>query len=213
MKKDSLIIISIATAWGSSHGGINTFNYELLINLAKVMPLNSVSCIVLNATEDQEKDAENNNIVLINLEESKDEAFKEIWIEHVSQKLKNEYNIKELEWWIGHDIFTGKFSLQLRNKTKKGKVSIIMHSSYDDYEYIKYGVGKEISNKHETQKSIFKEADVCFSIGPLLRKRLIDFGIKDPKIIVPGLNIVDISPSKFKINALSFGRFEKKIIL
>lgn len=211
-KKTSLILVGIATSWGSQHGGINTFNYELLTNIAKAMPENSIGCIVINASIEQKNDAAKNNIILINLGKSSETEYDTLWVNYIKDKLEENYNLRELKWLVGHDVFTGGIALDLKDKLRKGKTAIIMHSSYEDYENIKSRSTWNKNTKSEktnAQKNIFKKADVCIAIGPLLKERLSEMGLKDPKMLVPGLNVIEgITHSSQKISALIFGRFE-----
>ena len=53
----------VATEWGSAHGGLSTFNRQLCTHLAAAGV--RVSCLVLEASDDDRKDAAAKGVALV----------------------------------------------------------------------------------------------------------------------------------------------------
>ena len=59
-------IVFIATSWGTRYGGINSFNYDLCVALAKLKELDlSIICIVNEGTASDIQDAHRLGVALI----------------------------------------------------------------------------------------------------------------------------------------------------
>ncbi len=189
-------LIATATAWGPKYGGINAFNYDLLIAVAFAnMPRLRVVCIVANCTEDEVQSAKDQyQIELINLDLNDGKVGKE----HAAlawNKLQSVgfTDASQNTVWLGHDRITGSVSIALA-KTYGGRSALIHHMSYAHYE--SFAEDSATANaKEDEQKQLFTEASLCLAVGPLLRgavAHMLDRQIDDIPMLIPGL--ADISP-------------------
>lgn len=101
-------IIFLATAWGTSKGGINTFNYHLCKAFAKKYGEKCrVVCVSYNiSAKEQRKMKQDANLNLISMPTEKD--FNDNPDEIVASLTSNEIIVSESQvLWIGHDVHTG----------------------------------------------------------------------------------------------------------
>jgi glycosyltransferase involved in cell wall biosynthesis len=211
------IVAVVTTAWGSRHGGINSFSTALCRALAQVLSEDSVWCICFRASESDHRDAEASNVRLLPLEpQDNDPGFKKWAIEATNQIRKQ--SAAHISWWIGHDAITGHAAEAGASSSSNSKWAIIMHMSYEDYSYLKHPPERapEIAEKINTQQLLLRAADVAFAVGPLLLQRLQSIRDNSQPIVmlVPGL--ADQAPpvqSTERVNAITFGRFESEEIL
>ncbi len=196
MTQPTKTLISFATAWGTQFGGINAFNADLLraVAAAFFQHLRTV-CVVLTATDADEQDANNSNVVLINLNARDTKNFHadlepKVW-ELLQQKLSlgEQHTIDTV--WLGHDRITGAIALKAA-QCRGGKTALIHHMSYTHYEA--HAENSAIAHQKETeQKSLFAQATYRIGIGPLLKNALNDLVEKnDATELIPGL--AEISP-------------------
>ena len=188
-------IITVATSWGCAEGGVNSFNFDLTLALARCA-VNRVGCIVPSATPDQIQEAEECKVTLI----VNPEVF-----EGQGPSL-NRSQLGNSPCWIGHDIQTGELACKLRD-VFGGSAAVIMHQSYPDYYSVKH-VSNTHSEKEAKQRKVFGNADTVFAVGPLLIERLSDFR-KDAVEIVPGMYDAKPEPPKNNLIAAVIGRLDK----
>lgn len=98
-------IVFIADGWGSQYGGINSFNYDLCLNmhLSLNMEEHSVICVTTGdaLNEQTYENAKAKDVLLIHL--AKDDFVSK----KIVKKLNDQKLLQETIWWIGHDIMTG----------------------------------------------------------------------------------------------------------
>ncbi len=190
--------VTFATAWGSAHGGINSFNRDFCCALAKCLTC-AVGCVVPAASREEREDATSQDVVLLPLGLDPKEAFD---IESAPRVVALA-DLTNVEYWIGHDIVTGEFAAKVRELALRGQLAAIMHQSYEAYAEVKHPVAD--TEKALRQKDLFENAHKAFAVGPLLHKRLLDWSAK-AQLIVPGLRIVEHRPAENALKVVVFGR-------
>lgn len=210
MKKQ---IVFLATAWGTKHGGINSFNFDLCKAVAaQLQPLEEyeVVCVVLNADKDViEKAQKDNNIRLISLDISPRENFEDGDAYKIRYIFEDRNSSWQPCWWVGHDVISGSIAIKLRELHKKlpSKVVIIRHMDYETYKIFQNPTESE--ELIQEQKRITKDANRVIAIGPYLQNLVQDYLDTDVKCLIPGLlkNVQSkTSPKTFR--AITFGRLE-----
>lgn len=205
-------VIFIADGWGSKYGGINSFNYDLCLNLPSSLDEkeNKVICITTGETiTDKDNEyAEKNKLILINV--AKEDFRTDIFLKRISKFL-----VGDQIWWIGHDIKTGFLAIDCAQKTKS-KCAIIHHMNYDAYYTYAVNNAQKTTEKHNEQIELFKKADIIFSVGPKLTKSANDILRKIGKSpnsiqLIPGIaDIEPINETMEQFSAITFGRIDVK---
>lgn len=194
--KNKKTLIAIATAWGPKYGGINAFNYDLLIALAAAhWSWLQVVCVVAESSDDEVQQVlDQYQISLINLKLSSGSIDKEysslIWSTIQSKGLSFE---PENLVFLGHDRITGAVAIELAN-TYGGRSALIHHMSYAHYESFAENSAASRSKQIE-QEQLLSQADMCLAVGPLLQNsaaQMLDCQISDIPMLIPGL--ADITP-------------------
>ncbi len=186
--------IFIATSWGATHGGINSFNHNLCIALSQKYIGHEIICL----TDDiDSSDIKEYSKIRISLKSLKKDKFHNI--ETIMDLLKNEIQDSKEVYWIGHDIYTGKTAVKCSKACKKiynnknTKSIVFHHMDYSDYYTSK---SKNIENSEEKQKlqaEIITSSDIVVAIGPTLKASAIskiDKNKKDDEIVfelIPGI--------------------------
>ena len=119
--------VFFATAWGSRHGGINSFNYDLCKALAQLLnepahPNVKVVCIVNegNSTEVEEANSFGVELLVIPHQDEPDLDRKS-----VSSQLKGN-EIKPV-YVLGHDVHTGLRAIKLSRDIGRSSRRISSH--------------------------------------------------------------------------------------
>lgn len=203
-------IVLITNAWGARHGGINSFNTDFAKALSGVLAPNTrVTCVVMYATAEDTEDAAKAGVRLLSLGAKDSERVDESRAVNVLDAVQN-VDSGEVLWWVGHDVISGDAAVALPKKAGQGKAAVIHHMSYVDYATYKQGKASITKEKREQQRRIFKQADMVFGVGPLLRDSLADL-ISDSKkamMLVPGLAEIEPAPSPKRFSAITFGRLD-----
>ena len=190
--------VTFATAWGSAHGGINSFNRDFCCALAACLTC-GVACIVPAASSEERGDAASQGVVLLPIGSDPKEAFDG----GSATRVLALTDLTGVEYWIGHDIVTGEFAAKVMNLAARGQLAAIMHQSYEAYAEVKHAVAD--AGKALRQKDLFESAGKAFAVGPLLHKRLLDWSAK-AQLIVPGLRCVEHRPAENALKVVVFGR-------
>lgn len=204
MKKNTLI--AIATAWGPKYGGINAFNYDLLIAIAAAhWEWLRVVCVVAGCTDDEiQLVRDQYQIELVNLELTEGAIQKEhaalAWSKIQSKGL----GAKTGETvFLGHDRITGAVAIELA-KDYGGRSALIHHMSYAHYEsFAEDSATAKI--KENEQKQLLAAANICLAVGPLLQKSAADFLDRqstDIPMLIPGL--AEITPRNHHNSFIAF---------
>lgn len=196
-------IVFIATAWGAKRGGLNSFNTALVSAIAKAFPLLRLCCVTISATEQEYRSAGGFGIELIDLQKTGEDNYNLDWAADVISS----NDLGKVEWWVGHDIFTLPFALQLRASAKSGRVAVFMHASFSDYSHVD-GDSTKADPRSLEQRKIFPKADRHFAVGPLLHDRLGDMVGPDVRRIDPGMTEVYHTRTGSHLDAIVFGRLK-----
>lgn len=208
-------IIFLATAWGMSNGGINTFNYHLCKAFAKKYgEAFKVVCVSYNVSaQERRKMKQDVNLDLVSMSTEKD------FIEHpeeiINKLLSNKIIISGSQvLWIGHDIHTGFIACECRDRVKGSKVAIIHHMAYKEYYPMMSDSEERIMDKEQKQEELLRRADYIFANGPKLydSAKYLCEDYEGSKVIqiLPGLS--DIIPQEMppkELSAIVFGRIEE----
>ena len=185
------LIVSLTDAWGPKYGGINAFNVELMRSMG-IQPWRAfdVCNLVLNATDEDRADAERHHVELIDLNVS-DRRFPSDTAGKVASTLAPRSQ-NRLCIWLAHDTVSGALALQLRGLVANSRAVIIHHMAFGAYQDFKKGSSHKAAEKREMQRALFKQADLCFAVGPMLRDQLADLLSGEPnppaiEMLVPGL--------------------------
>jgi tetratricopeptide (TPR) repeat protein/glycosyltransferase involved in cell wall biosynthesis len=202
-------LISFATAWGSKHGGINSFNTDFLEHFFYAYSQQvQVICIVAQATPEDVTKAEKIGVTLISL--ALTDGKEKPNTDHVPSAVKK---LQEITYnpaktiCLGHDSITGAIALGVAQETG-AQSALIHHMSYDHYEAFSENIKSEIEKK-STQKSLFQQADILLAVGPLLEGALHDLIDQSKKVsrLVPGLASIEYKQPATTFTAFMSGRF------
>lgn len=202
-------IVFIADGWGSQYGGINSFNYDLCLNMHLALDTDEHSVICVTTGDvlcDQVyENANNNGLKLVYF--AKDDFVSS----KIIRKLNENKMLQETVWWIGHDIITGFYAIECAEETQ-GKCAVIHHMNYEAYYPYISDRPTDTDNKMEEQLRVFSKADIIFAVGPKLTKSANDIVIKlnkDTEIfeLIPGIaNIQPLEKTLTQYSAMVFGR-------
>jgi glycosyltransferase involved in cell wall biosynthesis len=192
--------VTVATAWGTAHGGVNAFNYDFTIGLAKEVG-QPVACVVPGASIQETAEALAANVHLLSAGDTIPDEF----ASGIGTKILARYDFSKVEFWIGHDIITGEVACEMHDASGAGQLAIIMHQSYHDYAAVKHSVGAT-TEKSRRQKHLFSRAQHRFAVGPLLHERLADLVAEPAQVLVPGLHELTLARARSSLQVLVFGR-------
>lgn len=213
------IFVFIADFWGSTGGGINSFNFDLAQACAELSndKYDSIVCCVVPNLSDKKCDEMRKKkicpITLLNSEFQSVEA-PDIIINHFksnSELQKYFFRFCNI-FWIGHDIYTGDLAEQCALKSN-GHSVIFHHMDYASYYIYKNPNVFDYQKKINLQKKILCSADLLFAVGPKLKKSAQDIirAEKEMKVleIFPGISKCDVieTPAN-RFNPIVFGRVE-----
>lgn len=208
---DSLLqIVSIATAWGSREGGINSFNYWFLRALAEVNEDGETVCVVTTVTSEEREDAEAFGVKLI--EVTPDEKKRPGKAAHL--EIKNWFDAEGYELgdetvFIGHDIITGSVAVSAFQMFG-GKLALIHHMAYDQYQNLDGGNGDKAGKNFQDQCELFSTPDAyLFGVGSYLAENAGTIGARAADVLVPGFPEIGPNPRppKNQLRIVVAGRF------
>lgn len=207
-------VVFIATAWGRNNGGINSINAALIKQLSSIIGQDKdwrLFCVVTQKDENSDTVDEiwaSYNVVLISTNKPV-----------TSSRLRKELTSLDFSqlFFVGHDVITGNYANQLRDRYAPKATSIIFHHmDYRQYYYLRGRNPSKIREKELSQKDILPKADIIISIGPSLYDSACDLR-KDARreevtkihAITPGLeNIEPITGRHNSHTVILFGRIE-----
>jgi len=165
----AFIVVCIATAWGSAHGGINVVNTGLARGVANILPKGGRCICVVEETL--------KTTTPLKVEVIIPRAFEtEVVLEAVlNEVLKTPLPDIEGLLVIGHDLKTGQLAidcakdLQIRlGRDTSVKSAVISHMDYAEYSRRKGQSLPSVFEKSRRQHAVVSAADFAFAIGPLL---------------------------------------------
>ncbi|NKW96662.1 glycosyltransferase [Bacillus toyonensis] len=197
--------VFIATQWGSKHGGINSFNNDLTIAFANLLPKDKfkIVCVVTEMEENDKREAEEYNIDLIKVKNLHNTLEMLEQIKEVGSKIL---------LWIGHDVITG-FSAIDCAKYSNSEAAVFHHMDYSEYGYLKGHSADEVTDMDNQQIEVLSKADYVFAIGPKLKEsaedKLVIGEASDKTVIevIPGLHTNIKRNQLNRFNCISYGRF------
>lgn len=202
-------LISFATAWGSKHGGINSFNTDFLEAFALAYTGKvQVICIVAQTTPEDVTKAEKIGVTLISLELTDDkDKPNTAHVPLAIEKLQKVVYEPAKTICLGHDSITGAIAIGVAQRIA-AQSALIHHMSYDRYEAFSENT-TSARDKTSTQKLLFQQADILLAIGPLLKGALRDLldQKKDVATLIPGLASIDYKQPATTFTAFMSGRF------
>ena len=139
------LLVSIATAWGSKYGGIDSFNYDICRAIAQMLPDKySVVCIVEEGNDHDASDARRSQVNLLRVPRDPGASSDE-WPSRIVAEIQHS-GLGRPIWWIGHDVKTGPSALRARVLTPGTRAAVIAHMDYSSYLGYKH-VGEENKRK------------------------------------------------------------------
>lgn len=204
-------LVFFATAWGTRHGGINSFNYDLCKALAKLLaepghPNLKVVCIVNEGKYTEVEEAKSLGVELLVIPHQDEPALD---MKSVSSQLKGN-EIKPV-YVLGHDVHTGLRAIKL-SRDIGVPVAVFHHMDYRAYKPFQ---GKNDKDSISRQENILKEADTVFAIGPKLEESARDKirgGEKEIRVIKVQPGLAEIKPVKMpsRFSTITFGRLDQE---
>ncbi|MBD7970419.1 glycosyltransferase family 4 protein [Paenibacillus gallinarum] len=204
-------IIFIATGWGSKHGGINSFNYDLCLSLSNFLEgYYQVVCVVQDLVFDISRlSTIPKNLKLIKSHNHEDAV-------RIIRNIKNETRGRP-SIWVGHDVKTGTTAIECAKRTSSKSV-VIHHMSYRFYSTHQSNNAEKTMQKTESQKVVLSSADYVLAVGPTLHKSAKSLLQRAGKSTE---NCFEIIPGLAKINSVSvpeipqavtYGRLDDDIV-
>lgn len=204
-------IVFFATGWGSKHGGINSFNFDLCVNLATFLEgYYQVVCVVqdidfdINCYTDIPR-----NLKLVKSHEKED-------AKRIIKNLKDETRGAPAIF-IGHDVKTGLIAIECAKEISSKSV-VIHHMNYLAYATYQSANAENTTQKTELQKMILSLADYVLAVGPSLHtsaKSLLQRAGKSSVNcfeIIPGLAEINPVSIPEMPQAVTYGRLDDDIV-
>ena len=189
-------VMFICSEWGSSKGGLSTFNRELAVNLAKYSKERiRVHCFVCQSTEEERQDASSNGIHLITAQRSPGSSDPLEWIRFPPSELPNPDII------VGHGRKFGVAAYSIRRITGCKWIHFV-HVFCEDLGKYKLECSvtadaiadNEAKNKQELE--LCKASNLVVAVGSLLQRKyqrsLPDFKVE---VITPGIFEKFVNPT------------------
>ena len=207
-------IVFLASAWGSRHGGINSFNADLATAAACAVANRTMQVICVTAEPVSEHEVWKASRLGIRIVTAP-VRNREQWLPEDSVAillaLARVGGTHKVLWWIGHDVVTGEAAVALAQQAA-GRSAVIHHMSYSDYAGYKDGTSTTARAKRARQRRLFVATDRHLAVGPLLQGRvaeMVGIPVQDVAALIPGLAEVTALPQRSQgLNAIIFGRLD-----
>ena len=216
MEKKKRCIIFIIDKLGYQCGGCTTVNYELCTAFRQITDeMTTVIALVINCSSQDRVEILEKRLLDIGIIINHQNVYSK------KEKLSNEecnsickyvYSVIDdgVEMiWVGHDIFTGHYAIQLA-RYSYGISVVCIHTDYDTVEGLK-GVNRQGILKENKQRKIIQQADKIFAIGPRLTERVKEVKKKHIFELIPGLFYSEDTEVYNERAVISYGRFEGNI--
>lgn len=163
-------ILTVATAWGSRHGGVNVFNYRLCCALSALG--HDVTSYVKKLTLEDLTNAQAKKVHLKGIDKPSDNKWTQDDVGYI-----NYADLDDIELLIVHDIigkvFLDHFPLAARTGVKP-IVAVFIHTLYRDTDYFGDLSDDKRRERTETQYSLMDKADIVFTSGGWIAEQLKD---------------------------------------
>ncbi|EKO3853328.1 DEAD/DEAH box helicase [Vibrio harveyi] len=211
-------IATFSSVWGSSTGGIDVFNKELIKALTSNKKQVEVFACYLANTDKLQNDSKalGFNAVTpgkkrVKLQEADIGRWDDVKFMAVMATLKHEYN-SDPDVFLLHDTFCAELPALIRKYFKKAKIVTFFHSSYGRSDKAKPKSDGEVDKKESAQRKMLEESDFAISVGSYALNYLESLNTKSNTPIthiLPGLPkfISRATPSSY-FSAMSFGRLD-----
>jgi len=167
LKRNQLCVLVLATEWKSGHGGLSTLNRLFCYALSKAGV--EVFCLVLDAEEDDKKDAQDCGVTILkapNIPGTKDIIAR---LSKKHPKLPQDFSPMYI---VGHGRVTGGAAQLQKDHYPSAKRLHFIHMDPDEIEWYKHAreddPGKVGEERKTTEMVLGMEADHVITIGPRL---------------------------------------------
>lgn len=211
-------VVFLATAWGTRHGGENTFNLDLCIALARLVraePQSSLRVVCVVPSSQVATDIVD-GVEVIELGAAPE--YQDL-PPHCASKIVEQLERHKLAGSVivGHDLHTGPTALAVCDILRghsASRAAIVLHTDPPAYKAFEGDPDEETEAKVRRQTAMLHRADVVFAVGPRLAiaaaDKLRGQGIQ-PVQLIPGLApITTITEPSRRFEAITFGRFASK---
>jgi glycosyltransferase involved in cell wall biosynthesis len=206
-----VLIVLIATEWGPAEGGINAFNRPLAMSLAAVGgPSVKIVCAITGWSESAAAEAERHGVVLVPVKHDDQKRPLGSCGAEVIKWLGSRGIADPVDIWVGHDVITGGAAVQATELG--GRVALIHHMDYHDYQNLAYGQGEKTTRNHKLQTQLFStEGALLYGVGSELAETAARLSLSERKagVLVPGFPVSftkNISGNR-SVRAFASGRF------
>ncbi|AUW43952.1 glycosyltransferase family 4 protein [Rhizobium leguminosarum] len=209
-----MLIVLIATEWGTREGGVNSFNYSFASGLANVCgDDNKIICAVTSIGRDDRNDASRHGIDLV--EVSSDEKGRpssncaaeiQNWLHDNMLAVPSDIVV------VGHDCITG-FQAAETAERLGGRLALIHHMSYQRYQNLAGGKGEKTGHNHQQQIDLFSRPDaLLFGVGTFLTRNAEILSGSEAHCLVPGFpeGFTKNSSDVDDLNIVVAGRFDEE---
>jgi hypothetical protein len=212
-------IATFSSVWGSSTGGIDVFNMELVRSLASIKSIEICACLQVK-TKALEKDCKEYKFRYVTA--SNEFATPELadnlgpWNATQTAAVWGKMKLHERfqpDFVILHDIFCKEILSDLTIWAPDAKIVTLFHNAYGRSEKRKGRTDSELEPKIQYQTEMIEESDVSISVGSFSEQYLRSISSEAfyPRIksMVPGLPRMKSKAQKIRhFNAISFGRLD-----
>ena len=204
------MIVTFASAWSASNGGINAFNFELSRALAKSTK-QPLFCAVTDPSLEEIALAEKDGVTLIKVKATPDGKPSPDCADNIIEALSGGNGTVQL--WVGHDLISGDAAVRAAS-THGGRLALVHHMDYLSYQNISGDRGDHTYDNYERQMKLFRtEEATLFGVGSWLTDNASRLGNRRAHCLVPGFP--NISGSQHRVSTdrlmvVSAGRFDEK---
>lgn len=205
----SRMIVTLASAWSASNGGINAFNYELARALEQASGQRLV-CAVTDASVDDVTAAARDGVTLIKVTGTADGKPSPDCAQEIIDALGTDDPVR---LWIGHDLVSGEAAVNAA-ADHGGEVALIHHMDYQSYQNISGDRGDAAYDNHTRQTRLLQTPGATlFGVGSWLAANAARLGGRPAHCLIPGFPAALGSPGRASADRLlvvSAGRFDEK---
>lgn len=204
------MIVSIATAWNASVGGINAFNIELTRAIARTVDM-PVVCGVTSASGEEIASACRDGVVLVVIPCDGDGKPQLESGETIMSAIGAEAPA-DVRLWIGHDLVSGE-AAAAGAANHGGELALIHHMDYQSYQNFGGDRGNDAAGNQRRQIRLFQTPDaILFGVGSWLAYNVSRLGARKSHVIVPGfpgiVGVAERLPTD-RLLAVTAGRFSE----
>jgi glycosyltransferase involved in cell wall biosynthesis len=195
-------ILTIATAWGSKHGGVNVFNYRMCCALVELG--DKVTCYVKSPSNEDLQDAFSKNVKLLYIDKPSEQKWTPDDIGHVDYD-----SLADFDLIIAHDIIAKAFIDRFQVNRTKTCVAAFIHTLYSETDYFGPEQDDKRIEKANAQKALMQDSDIVFTSGTWgsdhLKNKYPELSHKI-KPFVPGRLVMEPESARAEHYITSFGR-------